>query len=358
MQARKPRLLTGDRPTGPLHLGHLVGTLQSRVQLQDSHECFIIVADLHALTTRSRQDQIAALPQHVRDVVLDLLSVGIDPAHTTIYLQSGVPAVYDIAILLQMLTPVARVSGMESIADMAKNAGLAEADVPLGLLGYPVLQAADILMANAEVVPVGADNEVHVKLAREIAEHFNTAYGRVFSVPEANISATPSLPGVNTVAGGSERKMSKSAGNAIWLKDTPDEVARKIRTLPGPAPGESAGSPLFSFADAFIRDADELASLRADYDRGAIGFVTVQDRIIEHLDRLLAPIRERRASFAADPGRTDEIIVDGTITARKVAYDTLGKVREAMGLETLWSGLVQATQARAEERKKPRYDKR
>src|SRR5574338_401546 len=136
MDTRKPRLLTGDRPTGPLHLGHLVGTLLSRVKLQESHECFLIVADLHSLTTRSHRDEIARLPNHVRDVVLDLLSVGIDPERTTIYLQSGVPAVYDIAILLQMLTPVARLSGMQSIQDMAINAGLADADVPLGLLGY------------------------------------------------------------------------------------------------------------------------------------------------------------------------------------------------------------------------------
>lgn len=355
MEARKPRLLTGDRPTGPLHLGHLVGTLQSRVLLQDSHDCFIIVADLHSLTTRSQRDHVARLPQHVRDVVLDLLSVGIDPERTTIYLQSGVPAVYDIAILLQMLTPVSRLSGMQSIHDMAKNAGLADADVPLGLLGYPVLQAADILMANAELVPVGADNETHVKLAREIAEHFNEAYGKVFAVPIAVIPSTPALPGVGTVPGGSERKMSKSTGNAIWLKDPPDEVARKVRTLPGPAPGESADSPLFSFARAFVTDPAELAALRGEYDRGAIGFAAVHDRIIDHLERTLAPIRERRAQFAADKGRVEEILVDGTITARKVAYDTLGKVRDAMGLETLWSGLVQATQARAEERKKPFY---
>ncbi|HEY8377846.1 MAG TPA: hypothetical protein VIK91_15225, partial [Nannocystis sp.] len=235
------------------------------------------------------------------------------------------------------------------------TAGLSEGDVPLGLLGYPVLQAADILMANAELVPVGADNELHVTLAREIAEHFNAAYGPVFTVPTATVSATPELPGVNTIPGGSERKMSKSAGNAIWLKDPPEEVARKIRTLPGPAPGGSAGSPLFRFAEAFIRDPDEIAALRAEYDRGAIGFAAVHERIIHHVEGLLAPIRERRAAFAAEKGRTDEIIVDGTITARKVAYETLGRVREAMGLEALWQGLVKATQVRAETRKKPFY---
>ena len=352
-ESRKPRLLTGDRPTGPLHLGHLVGTLQSRVLLQDSHECFIIVADLHSLTTRWKREQILELPVLVRDMVLDLLSVGIDPGRSTIYLQSGVPAVYDLAILLQMLTPVARLTKIGSISEMARSAGLADSEVPMGLLGYPVLQAADILMANAELVPVGGDNETHVEVARELAEHFNEAYGKVFAVPQPTISSTPSLPGVNTIAGGDAHKMSKSLGNTINLTDTPDEVARKLRTLSGPAPGDTGRTPLFAFAEAFIPA--EAEGLRSDYDRGAIGFAAVQDRIIRAIEDVLGPIRDRRATFAADKGRVEEIIVDGTITARKVAYETLAKVREAMGLETLWTGLVQATQARAEARKRPFY---
>lgn len=350
---RKPRLLTGDRPTGPLHLGHLVGTLHNRVALQDSHECFLIVADLHSLTTRSKREQITELPGLVRSMVLDLLSVGIDPARSTIYLQSGVPAVYDLAILLQMLTPVARLSKIDTITDMARSAGLADSEVPMGLLGYPVLQAADILMANAELVPVGGDNEIHVQVARELAVHFNEAYGPVFAVPEPTISSTPSLPGVNTIAGGSARKMSKSLGNTINLEDSPEEVARKLRTLPGPAPGEPGRPPLFAFAEAFIPA--EVDDLRRDYDRGAIGFAAVQDRIIGAIEAVLAPFRDRRAAFAADPGRVEEIVVDGTIKARKVAYETLGRVREAMGLEQLWAGLVQATQTRAEARKRPNY---
>ena len=167
----KKRLLTGDRPTGPLHLGHLVGTLHNRVRMQDDHECFLIVADLHSLTTRSRRDQIGELPSLVREVVLDLLSVGIDPTRSTIYLQSGVPAVYDLAILLQMLIPVRRLSGVATIKDMARNAGLADNEVPLGLLGYPVLQAADILMARAEVVPVGATRPIRVDIRVLSATH-------------------------------------------------------------------------------------------------------------------------------------------------------------------------------------------
>lgn len=351
--ARKPRLLTGDRPTGPLHLGHLVGTLHSRVALQDSHECYLIVADLHSLTTRSKREQITELPARVRDIVLDLLSVGIDPDRSTIYLQSGVPAVYDLAILLQMLTPVERLSRLGSIKDMARSAGLADAEVPMGLLGYPVLQAADILMANAELVPVGGDNELHVHLARELAEHFNESYGRVFAVPQPTISSTPALPGVNTIANGAAHKMSKSLGNTINLKDPQGDVARKLRTLPGPAPGEPGLPPLFAYAEAFLPE--EAPALRGDYDRGVIGFAAVQERIIDAIETELAPIRERRARFAADRGRVEEIVVDGTIMARKVAYETLARVREAMGLEPLWAGLVDATRARAEARKKPVY---
>lgn len=353
----KKRLLTGDRPTGPLHLGHLVGTLHNRVRMQDDHECFLIVADLHSLTTRSRRDQIGELPSLVREVVLDLLSVGIDPARSTIYLQSGVPAVYDLAILLQMLIPVRRLSGVATIKDMARNAGLADNEVPLGLLGYPVLQAADILMARAEVVPVGGDNEVHVAIAREIAEHFNEMYGPIFPIPQAMVSSTPTLPGVDVIPDGSKRKMSKSAGNTIRLGDPSDEVARKVRTLRGAGAGGSPQdletSPLFAFVDAFVGDKAAASALKYDYLRGKITDDTVHEALIADLEALLSPIRARRAEFASDPGRIEEIVVDGTIRAREVAYQTLSRVREAMGLEPLWTGLVEATQRRAEARKRP-----
>jgi tryptophanyl-tRNA synthetase len=351
---RKPRLLTGDRPTGPLHLGHLVGTLQNRVALQDSHECFIIVADLHSLTTRSKREQITELPGLVRSMVLDLLSVGIDPARSTIYLQSGVPAVYDLAILLQMLTPVARLSKIDTIKDMARSAGLSDSEVPIGLLGYPVLQAADILMANAELVPVGGDNEIHVQVARELAEHFNEAYGPCSRSRSRPSRAPPSLPGVNTIPGGSARKMSKSLGNS----DQPRGLLRGGRPQAAHPPRPR---PRRARAPAAVR---LRRGLHPRGDRGPA------PRLRPRRDRLRrrpgphhhAPSRtcsRRSASvaprFAADRGRVEEIVVDGTITARKVAYETLARVREAMGLEPLWAGLVQATQARAEARKRPVY---
>ncbi len=354
----KPRLLTGDRPTGPLHIGHFVGSLQARVALQDSHECFFIVADLHTLTTRPEKSYIGELPKHVRNVVLDLLSVGVDPKRATVYLQSGVPAVYDLAILLQMLVSTSRLSRIPSLKDMARSAHLDENTMPLGLLGYPVLQAADILMARAQVVPVGKDNEAHVEIARELARRFNHLYGEVFPIPEAMISRVPVLPGVGTGEGGAFTKMSNSAGNAVFLDDPTDEVARKIRTIPGDpkrvhaaTPGEPGGTSLFAFVDAFLPKAraDKLAE---DYRSGTVRDGDIKDELIASLEAILVPLRARRAQLAGETGFVDEILVDGTIRAREVAYQTLQKVRDAMGLEQLWSDLVAATGKRAQRRKR------
>jgi tryptophanyl-tRNA synthetase len=338
----KPRLLTGDRPTGPLHLGHLLGSLQSRVAMQDSHECFVIVADLHTLTTRPQREHVGRLPRHVRAVALDLLSAGIDPEKTTIYLQSGVPAVYDLAILLQMLIPASHLRPLDSLRQMAAVAGIADDAMSLGLLGYPVLQAADILMAQAEVIPVGGDNLAHVEIAREVAQRFNETYAPVFPLPEGRSSRVELLPGVGAEGA---TKMSKSAGNTIDLGDAPDLVAAKLRTLSGPR--------LLAFVDALIEDRDEAGTIRRDRTAGSMSDTAVHDRLIRATEALLAPLRERRAAFEADRGRVEEILVDGTIRAREVAYRTLQSVREAMGLEPLWQGLIAEAERRAEERKKP-----
>lgn len=341
----KPRLLTGDRPTGPLHLGHLLGSLQSRVALQDTHECFIIVADLHTLTTRPQREHVARLPQHVRAVVLDLLAAGIDPSKSTIYLQSGVPAVYDLAILLQMLIPASHLRPLASLRQMAATAGIAEDAMSLGLLGYPVLQAADILMARAEVIPVGADNLAHVEIAREVAQRFNGSYGPVFPLPEARSSRVDLLPGVGPELAGAPGKMSKSAGNTIDLSDSSEQVAAKLRTL--------TGARLLGFVDALIDDRDEAAALRREHEAGSLGDAALHQRLIDATEVLLAPLRERRAGFESERGRVEEILVDGTIRAREVAYRTLQAVREAMGLEPLWQGLIAEAERRAEARKKP-----
>jgi tryptophanyl-tRNA synthetase len=322
----------------------LLGSLQRRVAMQDSHECFVIVADLHTLTTRPQRERIGELPRNVRAVVLDLLGAGIDPSKSTIYLQSGVPAVYDLAILLQMLIPVSHLRSLASIAQMAKVADLDDEHVSLGLLGYPVLQAADILMARAELIPVGGDNLAHVEIAREVAQRFNEMYAPVFPLPEAMSSRVEMLPGIGP-DGPSASKMSKSAGNTIALGDGPELVARKLRTL--------TGERLRGFVDALIEDRAEANETITKHQAGKLGDTALHDLLIAATEALLAPIRERRATFEADDGLIEEIVVDGTIRARQVAYATLQQVRETMGLETLWKGLIDVAHRRAEDRKKP-----
>lgn len=343
---QKDRLLTGDRPTGPLHLGHLLGSLQSRVAMQDSHECFVIVADLHTLTTRPERKHIQQLPRNVRAVVLDLLSAGIDPERSTIYLQSGVPAVYDLAILLQMLIPASHLRSLASIAQMAKVAGVDDERMSLGLLGYPVLQAADILMARAQLIPVGGDNLAHVEIAREVAQSFNEMYADVFPLPEGQASRVPMLPGIGP-DGPSASKMSKSVGNTINLGDPADVVAAKLRTLSGPR--------LRAFVDALIDDSDGDAAtaMNTEHEAGKLSDAAVHTQLIQASEALLAPLRERRAALEADDGLIEEILVDGTIRAREVAYATLQQVREAMGLESLWKGLIDVAERRALARKNP-----
>lgn len=350
----RPRLLTGDRPTGPLHLGHLVGSLETRVALQDEHECFVIVADLHTLTTRPRKQELAELPRFVRDVVLDQLAVGLDPAKVTFYLQSGVPAVYELAILFQMLVPKARLEQVNSLKSMARAAALPEGAMTMGLLAYPVLQAADILMARATIVPVGLDNEEHITIARECATVFNELYGELFPLPEARISRWPALPGVALGIGGSGAKMSKSLGNAVYLSDDADTVAAKLRTLGYDEADRRApsGPALLVFARAFLGE-DEATQIGSDLLSGTISLAAAHDELIGAIERRLSPIRERRRELAGQDGLVEEIIVDGTIRAREVANQTLQRAREAMGLEALWSGLVAATEARVKARKHP-----
>lgn len=340
----KPRLLTGDRPTGPLHLGHLVGSLDARVGAQQTHDCFVIVADLHTLTTRPQKRYLDALPTTVRQVVLDLLSVGIDPAKSTIYLQSGVPAVYDLSVLLSMLVPKARLEQLKSLKAMAVAAQLEEGAMTLGLLGYPVLQAADILMAQATLVPVGGDNEENIDIAREVATVFNDLYGEVFPLPQAQLSRTSTLPGVNVGLGGTGTKMSKSLGNAVYLKDSKETVAEKLRSIDPNEKDASGASAMTAFAQAFC-DEDQASD--------SLSGAALTDAVITAVERRLEPIRERRAAVEADVGLVEEILVDGTIRAREVANRTLQDVRAAMGFESMWSEFVDATSARAKARKRP-----
>ena len=335
MHAQRKRILTGDRPTGPLHLGHYVGTLANRLRLQVSYECFFIVADLHTLTTRPDRADIAALGDNIREMVLDYLAVGIDPERSAIFLQSGVPETYELNLIFEMLVSVPRLERVPSLKDMAQAADL-EA-MPFGLLGYPVLQAADILLPRATLVPVGKDNEAHVEVAREIARRFNGLYGEVFPVPEVLLGDVPSLVGIDGQA-----KMSKSLDNAIFLADdarTVDAKVRRMYTDPNRVradiPGTVEGNPVFAYHDAFNPDRDEVDDLKARYREGWVGDVEVKIRLARALNAFLEPIRERRAVYARQPGRVEEILRSGTARARHEAGETMAAVRQAMGLYRL-----------------------
>ena len=331
MSGRK-RILTGDRPTGRLHLGHHVGSLRNRVKLQDEYECFFIVADLHILTTRPEKAYIDELGTHIHEVVLDYLASGIDPEKSVIFLQSGVPETYELNLIFEMLVTVPRLERVPSIKEMAQAATLET--LPFGLLGYPVLQAADILLPRAHLVPVGKDNEAHIEVSREIARRFNRLYGPVFPIPEALIGEVPTLVGTNGQA-----RMSKSLNNTILLSDDPETVTQKVmrmytdpRRVRPDVPGTVEGNPVFIYHDAFNPNLDEVNDLKTRYRQGRVGDVEVKQKLACALNTFLEPMREQRAHYQAQPGLVKEILAEGTARMRAEARETMALVREAMGL--------------------------
>ena len=335
----KKRILTGDRPTGKLHLGHYVGSLVNRLRLQDEYECFFIVADLHTLTTKPEKAAIDQLGQNIYDVVLDYLAAGIDPDKSTIYLQSAIPSIYQMNLFFEMLVTVPRLQRVPSIKDMAQAANLNEESLPFGLLGYPVLQASDILMPRAHLVPVGRDNEAHVEITREIARRFNHLYGEVFPVPEVLISDVPSLVGTDGQA-----KMSKSLDNAIYLSDDEATVNRKVRGMytdpnrvRADIPGRVEGNPVFIYHDVFNPNREQIEDFKARYREGRIGDVEVKDALAKALNAFLDPIRERRAHFEARTGMVERVLYEGTLRTSQEAEQTVKMMRKAMGLTRIWN---------------------
>ncbi len=332
MNDKRKRILTGDRPTGQLHIGHYVGSLENRLRLQDTYECFFIIADLHTLTTRPERERITEVGQFVHDLVLDYLAVGIDPEKCTIFLQSGVPETYELNLIFEMLITVPRLERLPSLKDMAKAENL-EA-MPFGLLGYPVLQAADILLPRANLVPVGKDNEAHVEVSREIARRFNRQYSEVFPVPDVLVGEVPTLIGTDGQA-----KMSKSLDNAIFLGDDAQAVEKKVmkmytdpNRISADVPGTVEGNPVFIYHDAFNPNTEEVDDLKDRYRKGKVGDVEVKQKLSKALNDFLEPIRERRSGYEQRPKEVDEILTEGTRQAGKVAKETMGMVREAMGL--------------------------
>ena len=344
---RRKRMLTGDRPTGKLHLGHFVGSVENRIRLQQEYEAFFIIADLHMLTTKNARADIDQVSTNARDMVLDQLSAGIDPEKATFYLQSAIPEVSELNTLFQNLVTVPRLERVPSLKDMARAAGKDE--MPYGLLGYPVLQAADILCVKGDVVPVGKDNHAHVEVTREIARRFNNLYGEVFPIPELVISEITTLVGTDGQA-----KMSKSLGNTILLSDDADTVRRKVRGMytdpnrvRADIPGTVEGNPVFLYHDAFNTDRDEVADLKERYRAGRVGDVEVKEKLAAAVNTFLEPMRERRATYESRPGYVDEIIVDGTERTRVEVKAVVAEVKKAMGITGTYNQLRRkAEQAR------------
>ncbi len=345
--ARRRRMLTGDRPTGKLHLGHFVGSIANRIHYQREYETFLIIADLHMLTTKNARKDIDEVAKIARDMVLDQLSAGIDPEYATFYLQSAIPEVSELNTLFQNLVTVPRLERVPSLKDMARAAGKEE--MPYGLLGYPVLQAADILCVKGDIVPVGKDNHAHVEVTREIARRFNFLYGEVFPIPELIESEITTLVGTDGQA-----KMSKSLGNAIMLSDDAATVRKKVagmytdpNRIRADIPGTVEGNPVFAYHDAFNDDPAEVADLKDRYRAGKVGDVEVKDKLTAAIDRFLEPMRERRAIFERQAGLVDEIIVDGTERTRREVQVVVAEVKKAMGITGSYNQLRRkAEQAR------------
>ena len=328
----KKRILTGDRPTGPLHLGHYVGSLADRVRLQHEYDSYILIADVQALTDNFDN------PQKVRDnvfeVATDYLAVGLDPEIVTVVVQSLVPQIAELTVLFSNLVTVARLERNPTVKDEMREKGM-EDNVTFGFLGYPVSQAADIMFVNANLVPVGDDQAPMVELTRDIVIKFNNIYGATLNVPELMIGEVPRLPGTDGKA-----KMSKSTGNAIYLSDSAEEVERKVRgmytdptRLRATDPGHVEGNPVFTYHDAFNPNKEEVEEFKRLYRIGGIGDVAVKRALIKALNDFLDPIRERRAVFEQKPEMVREIVMEGTRRARQRGEETMGLVREAMKLD-------------------------
>ena len=330
MEQSKKKILTGDRPTGPLHLGHYVGSLKNRVALQKQYDCFFIIADLHTLTTAMTREKTALINERVKGLVLDYLSVGIDPEKAIIYQQSKVPEVAYLSLIFTNLITVSRALRVPTLKDVMHDLHIEQPS--LGLLNYPVLQAADILMVKANLVPVGKDQQSHVEVCREIARDFNKNFGEVFPIPEALIGEGGTLVGTDGQA-----KMSKSIDNCIYLSDDEETVNKKVRgmytdstRLKATDPGHVEGNPVFIYHDAFNENKEEVADLKDRYAKGQVGDVEVKTKLAIAINKFLDPIRKKRAQYENNEELIKQIIDEGSKRARDEAQKTLDEVLNKM----------------------------
>jgi tryptophanyl-tRNA synthetase len=325
------RVVSGMRPTGKLHLGHLVGALQNWQALQAQYECFYFVADWHALT--SNFADTGDIVESAVDNIADWIGAGVDPEHSTLFVQSMVPEHAELYLLLQMVTPIPWLERVPTYKEQIEQ--LADKDLSsIGFLGYPLLQTADVIIYNAHFVPVGEDQVPHLELSREVVRRFHNFFGDVFVEPQALLTPTPRLPGLDN------RKMSKSYNNTIDLSDDAETVKRKIRSMytdpkrvRADIPGTVEGNPVFVYHDAFNPNHAEVEDLKARYREGTVGDVEVKTKLATAVNAMLDPIRERRAAALARPGYIRDVLIDGSRKAQGIARETLERVRSAVKLK-------------------------
>lgn len=347
---KKPRLLTGDTPTGRLHLGHWVGSIENRLQLQDQYDCFFIIANMHAFTTRAQEAE--KIKESVLDIVIDCLSAGIDPKRSTLFIQSDIAAISELTFFFSMLLPFSRVMRNPTIKDEIRDKGLGD-NYSFGFLLYPVGQVADILSFRADIVPVGEDQIPHIEMTREVARRFNQYYcgvnshstddehlpqGGLFPIPAAMMGRNKRLVGLGAPdESGNLLKMSKSLNNAILLSDDADTIRKKImgmytdpNRLRPTDKGSTENNPLWIFHDTFNPDKAWVEDAKDRYRNGAIGDVECKKKLIDILIAFIEPIRNRRIQYENDPAQIQAILKDGNEKANAVANETLILAKQAM----------------------------
>jgi tryptophanyl-tRNA synthetase len=326
---KRARVVSGMRPTGKLHLGHLVGALGNWVSLQEKYDCFYFVADWHALT--SDFADTSQLTTYAYDNVADWLAVGLDPERSTLFVQSLVPEHAELYLLLSMVVPVPWLERVPTYKEQQEN--LTDKDLSsIGFLGYPLLQTADVTIYDARFVPVGDDQVAHLELGREVVRRFNNFFGDVLVEPQPMLTNFARLPGLD-----GDKKMSKSLGNTIHLSDSADDVKKKVmrmytdpKRVRADIPGTVEGNPVFTYHDAFNPNRDEVDDLKTRYRTGKVGDVEVKTKLANALNAHLDPIRERRAAVLAKPDRLKEVLFEGSTRAREIASGTMDRVRAAV----------------------------
>ena len=329
----KKRIVTGDRPTGKLHIGHYFGSLQNRVKLQDEYETYILVADVQALTDNFNNPE--KVRNNIREVVMDYLSVGIDPSKSTIYIQSMIPETAELTVFYSNLVTIARLQRNPTVkTEIAQKKELFGESVTYGFLGYPVSQAADITVLNGALVPAGEDQEPLIEQCREIVRKFNSIYGEVLIEPEIMLSNTKRIKGLD----GNE-KMGKSLGNAIYLSDSEEEITKKVMsavTDPGRIKKDDLGNPdicMVAYYHNLFTSKDDCKAVCEECKAGKRGCVACKKQLANNIIEFLRPIREKRAYYEAHPEIVDKIIIEGTAKAQREAKETMSKIKKAMKLD-------------------------